>query len=334
MRLQFAPMQEYLWNPSQWQGSRKVQKMNWAERGLYRELMDECYLHGSIPGDSEGISDMLGDDTEVIAALWPRISRCFELDPEDPGRVISPFIEDVRTRQDAKRRVRADSGKAGADKRWQGDGTSHTDDSKCHPADSKCHEMSGEQMATDGKCHENVGEQMATDSEEGGRELKEKESTPLSPQGGMSDAATLFPMPPDQKPQRKRKGRYESEDIAPENAEYLKKVYERVPQEHPCTREPIYKGPYATAARAFQAVISAGEASARELMAVGTLYYRAESLGTEWVEKVNRVWDSRERAMMHVSTLYGPEKRPYRQLLPIARELIQRKEAAPLGIAS
>ena len=84
-----------------------------------------------------------------------------------------------------------------------------------------------------------------------------------------------------------------------------------------------------------QAIIDAGEASARELMAVGTLYYRAESLGAEWAEWANRVWDSRDRAMMHVATLYGPEKRPYRQLLPVARELIKRKDAqTPMESAS
>lgn len=306
MHLQFSPMQEYLWNPSQWQGSRKVQKMNWAERGLYRELMDECYLHGSIPGDIEGLADMLGEEVSVISELWPKVSRCFEPDPEDPSRVLSKFIEEVRMRQDTKRRIRAEVGKAGANKRWQEDSKSHQKNSNCHENDSKY---------------------MATDSEEGGRE--NKESTPLSPQGGTSSsAASLFPLPsPPIQGKRKRKGRYESDDIAPENAEYLQKVYERVPEKHPVTQEPIHKGPYATAARAFQAVINAGEATARELMAVGTLYYRAEFLGQEWAERANRVWDSRDRAMMHVSTLYGPEKRPYRQLLPLARELIKRQDS-------
>lgn len=313
MRLQFSPMQEYLWNPSQWQGSRKVQKMNWAERGLYRELMDECYLHGAIPRDAEGIADMLGEEVSVISELWPKVSRCFDPDPDDPSKVVSKFVEEVRSRQDAKRRIRADAGKAGADKRWQENG-------KCHPSDSKCHE-------NDSKC-------MATDSEEGGRESKEKEVPPLAPKGASSDAASLFPLP-SLPAKRKRKGKYESDDIAPENAEYLKKVYERVPAEHPVTHEPIHKGPYATAARAFQAIIDAGEASARELMAVGTLYYRAESLGAEWADWANKVWDSRDRAMMHVATLYGPEKRPYRQLLPVARELIKRKDAqTPMESAS
>lgn len=159
-------------------------------------------------------------------------------------------------------------------------------------------------------------------------------STPLSPQGGKSDAETFLPMEP-HKSNRKRKGKYQSEDIAPENAEYLRKVYERIPAVHPVTGDQVHKGPFATAARAFQSIVDAGEATARELMAVGTLYYRAETLGPEWVDWVNKLWDTRCKAMMHVSSLYGPEKRPYRQLLPAAREVIKRKdEQATLQAAS
>lgn len=312
MRLQFAPMQEYLWNPSQWQGSRKVQKMNWAERGLYRELMDECYLHGSIPSTSEGIADMLGEDPEVITPLWSRVSRCFDVDPDEPGRLISPFIEEVRIAQDAKRKVRSEMGRIGNEKRW----ANHSEDRKSDKSDRK---SDNENPA--------ATKNVANDREEGGRE-RVKEVPPLAPKGAAEDAAGFLPMPKDPEPQRKRKGKWESEDIRPENAEYLQKVYERIPTEHPYTKEPIHKGPYATAARAFQAIIDAGEATARELMAVGTLYYRAESLGPEWADWANRVWDTRPKAMMHVSTLYGPEKRPYRQLLPVARDLIAKKEQA------
>lgn len=188
---------------------------------------------------------------------------------------------------------------------------------------------SQQENLTVSKVSENVSKKGPMSAQAEAEAYTEKESTPLSPQGGTpGDASTLLPMEPAPKAKRQRKGKYQSEDIAPENAEYLQKVYERIPAEHPNTGEPVHKGPYATAARAFQAIVDAGEASARELMAVGTLYYRAESLGQEWADWANRVWDTRPRAMMQVSTLYGPEKRPYRQLLPVARKLIAQKEQA------
>lgn len=148
---------------------------------------------------------------------------------------------------------------------------------------------------------------------------KENTSTPLSPRQGAT--AT------DAKPRKPRKPRFQAEDITPENSEFLRKVYERIPTEHPVTGEPVHKGPFAEAARNFQAIADSGEATPRELMAVGTVYYRAEILGETWVESVNRVWDSRPRAMMQVSTLYGPQKRAYRQLLPLARKLIEYRDA-------
>lgn len=99
------PLPWYRWNPTKWQGSRKVQHMTWAERGLYRELMDECWLKGWVPSGAEGIADLLGTTPEDVAPLLPQILRCFDL--QGDGTMTSPFIEEVRSEADAYRLVQA-----------------------------------------------------------------------------------------------------------------------------------------------------------------------------------------------------------------------------------
>ena len=189
MHLEYTPMQEFLWNPRQWQASRKVQRMSWSERGLYRELMDECYLHGAIPRDVGALANMLGESIEVISEMWPKVSRCFEPDPEDPSLLVSPFIEAVRDRQNYTRKSNSVSGKAGARRRWQKDGAGHPVDSDCYPPD--------------GNCMAEASRPMANDGEEGGREgVITSDASSLR-----SEASSVTELPVSAKPPRARNGK-------------------------------------------------------------------------------------------------------------------------------
>ena len=138
-------------------------------------------------------------------------------------------------------------------------------------------------------------------------------------------------MPLEKKP---RKAKYQSQDISPENGKFLEIVYQKVPKEHPITHEPVPKGAYAMAARMFQGIVDSGEATGKELYWAGRLYYEAESLdsacGGGWLGRANSEWPTRAKFFLHVATFYGPQKRPYRQFLPIAREFIRLKEPQPL----
>ncbi len=99
------PLPWYQWNPTQWQGSRKVQRMSWAARGLYRELMDECWIKGSVPSTVNGIADLFEVDSTEIEPLLPQILRCFDI--QEDGSMTSPFIEEIRTEADARRVIQA-----------------------------------------------------------------------------------------------------------------------------------------------------------------------------------------------------------------------------------
>jgi hypothetical protein len=152
--------------------------------------------------------------------------------------------------------------------------------------------------------------------------IPDSTTTPLA--GGLE-------LPLEKKP---RKAKYQSQDISPENGKFLEIVYQKVPKEHPITHEPVPKGAYAMAARMFQGIVDSGEATGKELYWAGRLYYEAESLdsacGGGWLGRADNEWPTRAKFFLHVATFYGPQKRPYRQFLPIAREFIRLKEPQPL----
>ena len=157
------------------------------------------------------------------------------------------------------------------------------------------------------------------------RELLEPNHKPVPITSLPTIEEPLPPLPP--KGGRKKKAKFQTEDISLENAPFLQEVYKSVPADHPVTGDQVHKGAYATAARYFQGIVDSGEATARELRSIGLLYYRAEKFqrryGIDWQEKTTQAWDTRPKAMMHVASLYGPEKRPYRQILPVAQLLIR-----------
>lgn len=153
------PLGWYQWNPTQWQGSRKVQRMSWAARGLYRELMDECWIKGSVPSTVNGIAELFEVDSSEIEPLLPQIIRCFDV--LEDGTMISPFIEELRTEADARRITQANR-RLGKDKNGK---PRLTTDSKDEP-----------RITTD-----NQAEPLLSSTEEKRREEK---STPLPPASG------------------------------------------------------------------------------------------------------------------------------------------------------
>ena len=136
------------------------------------------------------------------------------------------------------------------------------------------------------------------------------------------------PLPPkgDSKRKSTRKPKLEV-DISVENQDQFDLVWKAWPPTHPVTGEEVHKGSKAQAERAFQKIISTGEATARELKVSGILYAKAEKFGEPTQTKVYQAWDHRNHAMMHVSSFFGPDKRAYKQLLQLAKEEINKVES-------
>lgn len=100
----------YKWFWQDWRSNRRVQRMSYIERGLYRELLDECWIEGSIPNDIAELADICGCPTEVMADAWRTLSICFSVDGDC---LRNEKLDSLRTEQDQKRVKNAENGRKG-----------------------------------------------------------------------------------------------------------------------------------------------------------------------------------------------------------------------------
>ena len=100
----------YKWFWQDWRANRKIQRMSYIERGLYRELLDECWVEGSIPNDIGELADICGCPVDVMTDAWQVLSGCFVL---IDGVLINEKLHSLRTEKDIERLKKAENGKKG-----------------------------------------------------------------------------------------------------------------------------------------------------------------------------------------------------------------------------
>lgn len=105
------PLAWYPWYILLWRSNRKVQRMNVTERGIYRELLDECWLEGSIPANMEDLAEIAGTDVETMTLAWPAIVTSFVERPD--GRFVNDRITRVLAAQQEAHQRAVDSGRRG-----------------------------------------------------------------------------------------------------------------------------------------------------------------------------------------------------------------------------
>ena len=113
--------------------------MSYIERGLYRELLDECWAEGSLPNYIPELAEICGCPDDVIANAWQVLSKCF-IDRGD-GRLVNDKLESLRTDTDKTRLARAESGKKGAIAK-QMPSNSQANSSNCHIEEKRREEKS------------------------------------------------------------------------------------------------------------------------------------------------------------------------------------------------
>lgn len=104
------PLHYYPWHYRDFRANRKVQRMCWQSRGLYRELLDEYWDVGSLPNDQAELADVCGCTVEEFTQYWPQIRACF---PAVDGRLTNPKMDAQRTLRDKERVVAALHGSLG-----------------------------------------------------------------------------------------------------------------------------------------------------------------------------------------------------------------------------
>jgi hypothetical protein len=100
----------YPWYVRDYRSSRKVQRMGYIARGLYRELLDEEFLEGSLPDDIGALADICGCPVRVMERAWKELEPCFQ---QIDGRLVNEKLEEMRTEKDKIRVKRADAGRKG-----------------------------------------------------------------------------------------------------------------------------------------------------------------------------------------------------------------------------
>jgi len=83
------------WFHSWWLFSSSRLEMTAAERGVYRDCLDFCYAEGSIPADPETLRRLLQVTPEEFQAAWPKVSKRFVPNPDDPTRLINLRADEV-----------------------------------------------------------------------------------------------------------------------------------------------------------------------------------------------------------------------------------------------
>ncbi len=83
----------YPWYWQDWRSNRKVQRMTVTERGIYRELLDECWCEGSLPPEPSALAEIARCTLPEMEAAWPALASCFV--PRPDGRLVNTKIATV-----------------------------------------------------------------------------------------------------------------------------------------------------------------------------------------------------------------------------------------------
>lgn len=104
------PLPYYRWFWQDFRANRKVQRMTYIERGLYRELLDECWAEGGFPDDIDEMAEICGCPSDVMASAWQVLGSCFVL---VEGQWHNEKMDSVRTEKDKERVIKQGAGRKG-----------------------------------------------------------------------------------------------------------------------------------------------------------------------------------------------------------------------------
>lgn len=126
----------YKWFWQDWRSNRTIQRMGYVERGLYRELLDECWAEGCIPDDVSAMAEICGCPEQVMADAWQVLSKCFVL---LDGKWHNEKLDSLRTEQDQIRVKRANAGAKGGKSKLLNEKENEANAKQMLASASNCH---------------------------------------------------------------------------------------------------------------------------------------------------------------------------------------------------
>src|SRR5579863_4812738 len=86
------PIVSYPWYVPDWRNSETRLKLSLAERGFFRELLDHCYVEGSIPDDVDLLARIAGCSVAEARRHFIKVREEFEL---DGNRLVNPRATEI-----------------------------------------------------------------------------------------------------------------------------------------------------------------------------------------------------------------------------------------------
>lgn len=105
------PLPYYKWFWQDWRSNRKIQRMSYIHRGLYRELLDECWVEGFIPNNIVNLAEICGCPEDVMANAWQVLESFFVL--AEDGFLYNEKLHSLRSFKDEERLKKSVSGANG-----------------------------------------------------------------------------------------------------------------------------------------------------------------------------------------------------------------------------
>jgi hypothetical protein len=107
-------LSQFLFDVAAWRGSRAIQRMSFAERGVYFEMLLEQWEKRALPDSVEQVADAIaGSDAQAaeVLAAWPNVRRKFLTNTR--GEIFNDALERTRRKQRAYRKSKEEAGREG-----------------------------------------------------------------------------------------------------------------------------------------------------------------------------------------------------------------------------
>lgn len=103
----------FQWYPKDYMTDERVLQMTHTEKGIYVDLMNVCWLEGSLPLETVALAGILKLPLRRFTKLWETsiVRQCFQL--QDDGRLHHKRLDAEREKQSKYRGTRAENGRKG-----------------------------------------------------------------------------------------------------------------------------------------------------------------------------------------------------------------------------
>lgn len=101
----------YPWHWERWMASYEALQLTWAERGVYRELLDASWRDGGLPNDPTKLAKLARGPLVEFKRTWKAVRRFWHQGTD--GLLYNATLEEIRAEQSARHAKLVESGRRG-----------------------------------------------------------------------------------------------------------------------------------------------------------------------------------------------------------------------------